>query len=744
MPETISPIQRLNQEDLISIIEGDQGIGYLESISYVVQIGRQPSEVMQEMRLKHGILPFPTNNRELNPEVLSTFWKLLERNFVNYRPFSLEDLENTPVNDWPCVPVGQCGPLLMVGHCCPPSRNVWGIDPDSCPQVWLPPAIYFNFIQRTLQFLSEREVRTREEKPPPATIASLRNELEEFDPEDRALPILKWMLDALPMNSEDREFIEESVEEGMLSLPGGYSAAIEFIRDKALVLDIRELDADRTFYERIPRALVDRYKTLCFFETAHELYVCVQKLDDYECEDQIINRLKLEKDLVRVVTRLNEILMHLERFENVGVIETIEDTGAAEAAARKVVGDINLNEDSIRLVNPKSVNTTPEELLHWLIYTAILSKASDIHIEQYKEQARFRTRIDGILTTIYTGPLKLLVPVVSIVKNHCNMTLNTNDAQDGRFSIKFAGRLIDARVSAIPWRRRFQKVTIRLLDKSISVKSLEEMGLPADQLKLMHTAISRPQGMIVVTGPTGSGKSTTLYAALSAINKPSVNIQTIEDPIEYEMEGINQTQVDENQHLTFSNVLRRILRADPDVVLVGEVRDRETAVVASEAALTGHLILTTLHSLDAIRAIGRLLSMGVAPYMLADSLILLHAQRLIRRLCRCRQEEAMDSETEGYFEEEGIIELAKERNFRHWVKRGCAECYNNGYRGRMAVMELCPVNDPFRDLITGNPATENLLRQAEDNGYEPMFRHALRKTLLGATSVEECLRLKRF
>jgi type II secretory ATPase GspE/PulE/Tfp pilus assembly ATPase PilB-like protein len=324
------------------------------------------------------------------------------------------------------------------------------------------------------------------------------------------------------------------------------------------------------------------------------------------------------------------------------------------------------------------------------------------------------------------------------------MTLNTNDAQDGRFSVKFAGRVIDARVSAIPWRRKFQKLTIRILDKGSNIRSLEDMGLPTKQLKIFQTAIARPQGMIVVTGPTGSGKSTTLYAAMQALNKGTINVQTIEDPIEYEMEGLNQTQVDLNQELTFYSVLRRILRADPDVVMVGEIRDRETAVTAAEAALTGHLILTTLHSLDSIRAIGRLLAMGVQSYMLADSLILLHAQRLVRRLCRCRKEDVMTPDIEDVYREEGFFDAGADAiPHKSFYKRGCAECFGTGYRGRVAIMELAPVNDAMRDVIINGADSSKLLQLALANQYEPMVRVGLRRALSGATSVEECLRLRR-
>jgi len=744
MAEKTPLLSNLDYDAFLSIVEGGQSDYFIDAIAYTVKVGLSPDEVLHVLRKEHGILPFPTQSRGIDESVLEQFFRYLEFHSDIDEVPTLESLKAVPPSEWPAVPVGMCGPLIILGHCFPPASNCWGMDSDMFPQVWLTPKIYYHFLRDTLSFLSQQKKDPSVKVDSCRSVAQMRNELLEYDEENRPIPVLQWMLEAIPMEEDDRDSLVDSVDEGILMLPSGYASALIFLQENSPILDIREMYLQRDAYDKLPRNIVDRYKVISYLETSKELYVIVPKLEDFECEDQIINRLRLEKELVRVEVRLNDIMAHLERFESVGIVSTVEDSEAAEHASRQVSGDINLNEDAVRLINPKSINTTPEELLEWLFYNAILGKSSDIHMEQYKEQCRFRTRVDGILTTIYTGPLKMLMPAVSIVKNYCNMTLNNNDAQDGRFSIKFSGRLIDARVSAIPWRRRFQKLTIRLLDKSSSVRSLEEMGLDQQQLRTFRHAISRPQGMIVVTGPTGSGKSTTLYAALQEVNQSTVNVQTIEDPIEYEMEGLNQTQVDINQHLTFSSVLRRILRADPDVIMVGEVRDQETAVTAAEAALTGHLILTTLHSLDAIRAIGRLLAMGVQPYMLADSLIMLHAQRLLRRLCRCRKEVPMSGEYRDLYVEAGLISPNDTSTHMSFIKNGCPECFDSGYKGRVAVMEMCPVNDRMRDLISSRATTEMLLEQALLAGYEPMYQVALHKAQLGITSVDEALKLKRF
>jgi type II secretory ATPase GspE/PulE/Tfp pilus assembly ATPase PilB-like protein len=736
--------QTLSYDEFLSQVEGDQADHFIDNVSYVVNIDENPDAVLKALRTNYGVLPYPTQNTTLDTTAAGQLLLFIKSHVGSVKQYTFDDLERISVCDWPAVPIGKCGPLVVMGHCYAPAENCWGVDPDLFPQVWITPKIYHLLLKETLTYFKDHASTEAEYKESIQTVADLRVRLLEYDEENRPIPVLEWMLDAVPMEEDERMFLEDSVEEGILTLPSGFAAALNFIEKKAPITDVRHLSLGRDLYERIPQAVIDRYKVICYMETTEELYVIVPKLDDFEIEDQIVNRLRLDKELVRIEARLNDIMAELERFETSNVISSVQDTEASEHASRQVVGDINLNEDSIRLINPKSINTTPEELLEWALHSAIKSKSSDVHVEQYKEQCRFRVRVDGILKTIYTGPLKTLLPVVSIVKNYCNMTLNNNDAQDGRFSIKFSGRLIDARVSAIPWRRRFQKLTIRLLDKSSSVRTLEEMGLDQHQLKTFRHAISRPQGLIVVTGPTGSGKSTTLYAALQEVNQSTVNVQTIEDPIEYEMEGLNQTQVDVNQHLTFNSVLRRILRADPDVIMVGEVRDQETAVTAAESALTGHLILTTLHSLDAVRAIGRLLAMGVQPYMLADSLIMLHAQRLLRRLCRCRKEVKMPDEYRRLYEEVGLLKKGDQTPLTTFMKNGCPECSDTGYKGRVAIMEMCPVDDDMRDLISQKANTDLLFKHGLSIGYEPMYNIALKKALTGVTSVEEALRLKRF
>jgi type II secretory ATPase GspE/PulE/Tfp pilus assembly ATPase PilB-like protein len=295
---------------------------------------------------------------------------------------------------------------------------------------------------------------------------------------------------------------------------------------------------------------------------------------------------------------------------------------------------------------------------------------------------------------------------------------------------------VDVRVAAVPHRKEFQKIIMRFLDKMDGIKKLSELNLSQRQMSIVKQIMGRDQGLALVTGPTGSGKTTTLYAFLNSINDDNINIQTIEDPIEYEIEGINQTQTDPFHGLSFANGLRALLRADPDVILIGESRDGETAGAAINAALTGHLVLTTLHANDSLRAISRLLSMGVEPYLRADALAMSQAQRLVRRLCPyCKQPAAITQEIQDFLYYQGCIKEPLTDPI--YQKVGCEECNNTGYSGRIALMEMCLVNGEMSNLIaTGAPVNE-LRRAAEKDGFRTLYQEGLAQVIAGNTTFDE-------
>ena len=282
----------------------------------------------------------------------------------------------------------------------------------------------------------------------------------------------------------------------------------------------------------------------------------------------------------------------------------------------------------IEQVNPANINTSSEEIIHWILYRSIMNRASDLHVERYYNMCRFRARIDGKLRVLYSCSDENLNRFIALFKNYANMAQSRQEAQDARFSMALGKRRVDVRVAAVPCRKEQQKLTMRFLDKQDGLKSLGDLNLSERQAAIVEDVMGRDQGLVLITGPTGSGKTTTLYALINSINSEDRNIHTIEDPIEYEIEGINQTQTDPYHKIDFAAGLRALLRADPDVILIGESRDEETAQAAVNAALTGHLVLTTLHANDCIRAVTRLLSMGVPPYLLADSIAMSQAQTI--------------------------------------------------------------------------------------------------------------------
>ena len=378
------------------------------------------------------------------------------------------------------------------------------------------------------------------------------------------------------------------------------------------------------------------------------------------------------------------------------------------------------------------------KMVNMILSRGIRERASDIHIEPFEEKLQVRYRIDGILYPSMNLPKRVQNAVISRIKVLSEMDIAERRLpQDGRFRVKAYNRDIDFRVSTIPTRFG-EKVVLRLLDKAQLIGlTIDKLGLEKDVLEKYQRAIKKPYGMIVLTGPTSSGKSTSLYAAIKAINTPDKNILTIEDPVEYEAEGVNQVQVNEEIGLTFSRALRAFLRQDPDIIMLGEMRDAETADIGIKAALTGHLLFTTLHTNNAPGAITRLLNMGIEPFLIAGALIFVGAQRLMRRVCKKCAEPY--TPTPELLEELGIEEDAKDLTF--YRAKGCDACNNTGYRGRMAVMEALEVDDDIRELIIKRAPEIEIRKVAIEKGMVPLRKNALAKVLKGESTVEELGRI---
>ncbi|VAX32092.1 Type IV fimbrial assembly, ATPase PilB [hydrothermal vent metagenome] len=379
------------------------------------------------------------------------------------------------------------------------------------------------------------------------------------------------------------------------------------------------------------------------------------------------------------------------------------------------------------------------KLVNGIFVNAIKAGASDIHIEPYEKALRVRYRIDGVLYSVMNLPVKIKNALTSRVKIMSKLDIAERRLpQDGRIKLKLGKKKeIDFRVSTLPCLFG-EKTVLRILDKSNLQVDMTKLGFEKEQLKDFMEAIEKPYGMVLVTGPTGSGKTTSLYSAINHLNKPGDNIMTAEDPVEYNFHGINQVQIKEDIGLTFASALRSFLRQDPDIIMVGEIRDFETAEISVKAALTGHLVLSTLHTNDAPSTITRLLNMGIEPFLVSSSVILMLAQRLARKICtQCKVEEKHSESAllKLGFTEEEIKDL------KVFKGNGCPECNNSGYKGRVALYEVMPVKDEIKELILEGASAQELKKLAIRLGMNTLRRSGLNKIKAGVTSIEEVLRV---
>jgi general secretion pathway protein E len=408
-----------------------------------------------------------------------------------------------------------------------------------------------------------------------------------------------------------------------------------------------------------------------------------------------------------------------------------EAYAGGEASAAAVVGEVESAVDLSRMMQElpavedllEAANDAPIiRMLNALLTQAAKDGASDIHIEPYERSSSVRFRVDGTLRQVVQPNKALHAALISRLKIMAELDIAEKRLpQDGRISLRIGGRAIDVRVSTLP-SAHGERAVLRLLDKTEAKFSLEGLGMSGDVLTAFHKLVQQPHGIVLVTGPTGSGKTTTLYASMARLDTSTTNVLTVENPVEYELPGIGQTQVNPAIDLTFATALRAILRQDPDVIMIGEIRDFETAQIAIQASLTGHLVLATLHTNDALSAVTRLTDMGVEPFLLSSSLLGTLAQRLVRKLCpACKRQD-----------EQG-----------RWHPVGCPECAHTGYKGRTGVYELMVVDDAMRALIHNRAAESQLYVVAEKSGFRTMREDGQRLIEAGITSHEEVLRVTR-
>jgi general secretion pathway protein E len=422
--------------------------------------------------------------------------------------------------------------------------------------------------------------------------------------------------------------------------------------------------------------------------------------------------------------------------------------GAGRSAVGQLIGDVETRSDELTFdADVQQLKDLASEapvirLVSLLITNALEMRASDIHIEPFENRLIVRYRIDGVLHEVESPPRRLSAAVISRIKIMASLDIAERRLpQDGRIRLRVQGKEIDLRVSTVPTMHG-ESVVMRILDKGGVALDFEKLGFEDDALNVFLDVLVQPHGILLVTGPTGSGKTTTLYTALDRLNQPDVKILTVEDPVEYEMAGINQIQVKPQIDLTFANALRSIVRQDPDVIMIGEIRDLETAQIAVQSALTGHLVLSTVHTNDAPSTVNRLLDMGVEDYLLTSTVIGILAQRLVRRLCpNCRDpyvalpELVEQMRLRRYVEGDGDITL--------WHAKGCSQCANTGYVGRVCITEMMPMTDGLRRLVMKHATAAELRAEAIGVGMITMYEDGLRKAVKGVTTFEEVLRATR-
>jgi general secretion pathway protein E len=431
-------------------------------------------------------------------------------------------------------------------------------------------------------------------------------------------------------------------------------------------------------------------------------------------KDEIISAINLSYDFSR--DSAEQLVQNMEESGSM-IISEIEDTAD--------LLDDTSDAPIIKLVNH-------------IISQSIKARASDIHIEPYQESFKVRYRVDGILYDLLTPPKWIQASLISRIKVMAKMNIAEKRLpQDGRINLKIGNQEIDVRVSTIPTSFG-ERVVMRLLNKTSSLMRLSDLGLDAEMLGMLKKLVASPNGMILMTGPTGSGKTTTLYAVLSSINSPDINIITIEDPIEYQINGISQIQVNPKIDLTFARGLRSIVRQDPDVVLVGEIRDHETAEIAVQSALTGHLVFSTLHTNDSAGAITRLVDIGIEPFLISSSVIAVAAQRLVRVLCEdCKEPHNPD---EAMLTAIGIPSAAT-HGTEIYTAVGCEKCFHTGYRGRIGIYELMLMGPELKSLILKSYDANRIMAEARNLNMVSLRQDGIQKVLRGVTTIEEVLRV---
>ncbi|MGH8377410.1 MAG: GspE/PulE family protein [Gammaproteobacteria bacterium] len=505
---------------------------------------------------------------------------------------------------------------------------------------------------------------------------------------------------------------------------------LPYFRIDPLKLDMRRITGV------ISQGYASRFKVLPVEVTADEIVVATAEPYDREWEREI-NQIQ-KKKIRRVISNPEDINRYLVEFYSISrsvIGAESQNLGNAATGIQNFEQLIELSRAGKLDVNDQHVVS----IVDWLLQYAFDQRASDIHIEPRREAGLIRFRIDGVLHQVYQFPVAVLAPVTSRIKILARMDISEKRRpQDGRIKTRNPdGQEVELRISSMPTAFG-EKLVMRIFDPTVLLRTYRELGISEPDEKFWQAMIDNPHGIILVTGPTGSGKTTTLYTTLKQLAKPDVNVCTVEDPIEMVDPALNQMQVQTNIDLTFANGVRTLLRQDPDIIMIGEIRDAETAEMAVQASLTGHLVLSTLHTNDAPTSISRLLDLGVPPFLLQSTLLAVIAQRLVRTLCpQCKQEAELSDE-----EWETLVAPWKAPNPKRMYKAaGCMECRNTGYKGRIGLYEMLSFSPAIKRLITVDFDMDGLRQEAIRSGMKPLRLRGAQKVAEGVTTIEEVLRV---
>lgn len=492
-------------------------------------------------------------------------------------------------------------------------------------------------------------------------------------------------------------------------------------------VNLSEEKIEREAIAAVPLFLAERYNVVPVRKEDTRLYLAMSDPTNFYAIDDV--RMVSGLEVWPLLAETKDISLAINN--NYGV------QGRVESAVSKLKED-DAGKTSVQDVEDKIDNAPIISIVNSLIQQAVRDRASDIHIEPQEDNLRVRFRVDGVMREIISFPKNTHAPILSRIKIMGDMDIAEKRLpQDGRINIQEKGRQIDIRVSTLPTILG-EKVVMRILDKSAMTIALDELGFSERNFELYKDMITKSYGCVLVTGPTGSGKSTTLYSTLMHVNAPTKNIITVEDPVEYRIGGVNQVAVNNKAGLTFASGLRTILRQDPNIIMVGEVRDKETAEITINAALTGHLVFSTLHTNDSAGAITRLLDMGVEPFLVVSSVRGVIAQRLVRLICpHCK----MEYTPEPYSDERLYLGIGRDEPVKLWKGEGCSRCNFTGYTGRMAIHEVLPIHEEMKAMIMNHVADNLVFEAGRKYGTTSMKEDGIEKVMQGKTTVSELLRV---